>query len=72
MISSTITVPASTRLVGEIWSVIMGQGGAFTDPRRPVPVVKVGEPCSQGILEISDMVFSTRGPSQSRGFCCGY
>ena len=44
--------------------MIMGQGYSFADPYRPVPVVRVGERCSRGVLEISDMVFSTRGSGQ--------
>ncbi|KAF8584104.1 glycoside hydrolase family 55 protein [Ramaria rubella] len=63
IISSTITIPAGTLVVGEIWSVVMGQGPAFANPHHPVPVVRVGERCSRGVLEISDMVFSTRGPA---------
>ncbi|KAF8495372.1 exo-beta-1,3-glucanase [Gautieria morchelliformis] len=61
IITSTITIPTGTQVVGELWTVIMGQGYSFADPYHPVPVIRVGERCSQGVLEISDMVFSTRG-----------
>jgi glucan 1,3-beta-glucosidase len=61
IITSTITIPTGTQVVGELWTVIMGQGYSFADPYHPVPVIRVGERCSRGVLEISDMVFSTRG-----------
>ncbi|KAI0082027.1 exo-beta-1,3-glucanase [Panus rudis PR-1116 ss-1] len=63
LVSSTITFPAGTQVVGEAWSVIMGTGNAFTDYNNPQPVVRVGDPGSQGVLEISDIIFSTRGPA---------
>lgn len=64
VVTSTIHIPAGSKVVGEIWSEIMGTGRKFSDVSNPVPVVRVGTPCTQGELEISDMIFSTRGPSK--------
>lgn len=50
-------------MVGEAWSVIAGSGSAFTNINSPQVVVQVGAPGSQGILEITDMLFTTVGPS---------
>ena len=61
--SSTLTIPAGTRLVGEAWSVIAGKGDAFQDQENPQAVVKVGEEGSQGQTEITDIVFTTVGPA---------
>ncbi|PAV23600.1 glycoside hydrolase family 55 [Pyrrhoderma noxium] len=63
LVTSTITIPAGTQIVGEAWSVIMGGGSAFEDINNPQPVVRVGETNSQGTIEISDMLFTTRGPA---------
>ena len=63
--SDTINIPAGTQIVGEAWSVIMGSGNAFFDYNNPKVVVQVGAPGSSGILEITDMVFTTRGPGTS-------
>jgi glucan 1,3-beta-glucosidase len=47
--------------VGEGWPTIMGGGSFFEDYTKPQPVLQLGAPGSTGVLEISDMVFSTRG-----------
>ncbi|KZT08185.1 glycoside hydrolase family 55 protein [Laetiporus sulphureus 93-53] len=62
-ITDTLAIPAGTQMVGEVWSVIMGGGSAFGDQRNPKVMVRVGEPGSRGILEISDILFATRGPT---------
>ncbi|TFK33476.1 exo-beta-1,3-glucanase [Crucibulum laeve] len=63
IVSSTITIPAGTQMVGEAWSVIAGKGSAFQDQNNPQVVVKVGAANSQGIMEITDIIFSTIGPA---------
>ncbi|KAG6878022.1 hypothetical protein C0993_000803 [Termitomyces sp. T159_Od127] len=63
VVTSTLTIPAGARVVGEAWSVIAGSGKKFQDQANPQVVVRVGEPGSQGVLEISDMIFSTIGPA---------
>jgi glucan 1,3-beta-glucosidase len=40
----------------------MGSGSKFSDPTNPAVVVKAGESGSSGVLEITDMVFKTKGP----------
>ncbi|THH29864.1 hypothetical protein EUX98_g4330 [Antrodiella citrinella] len=63
IVSETITIPAGTQVVGEAWTVIMGSGSAFTDYNNPQVVVRVGDAGSTGIVEITDIIFSVRGPS---------
>ncbi|KAK7049317.1 hypothetical protein VNI00_005918 [Paramarasmius palmivorus] len=63
VVTSTVTIPAGTQMVGEAWSAIAGRGAAFQDVNNPIPVIRVGEPGSQGILEISDMLLTTIGPA---------
>ncbi|TFK54506.1 exo-beta-1,3-glucanase [Heliocybe sulcata] len=63
VVTSTITIPAGTQIVGEAWSVIMGSGSAFQNQNSPEAVVRVGDTNSQGVLEISDILFTTRGPA---------
>ena len=70
--TSTIKVPAGTRLVGEAWSVLAGSGPAFQDQDNPQVILKVGEEGSQGIIEITDIVFSTVGPGNFVVFYYGY
>jgi glucan 1,3-beta-glucosidase len=62
IVSSTITIPAGTRVVGEAWSVIAGKGQAFQDQQHPQVVVRVGETGSEGVTEITDIIFTTVGP----------
>ncbi|GJJ12295.1 hypothetical protein Clacol_006536 [Clathrus columnatus] len=63
IITDTLVIPSGSRVVGEIWTEIMGSGPVFNNIEKPKPVIRVGDPCSQGVLEISDMLFSTRGPA---------
>jgi len=63
IVSSTITIPAGARIVGEAWSVMAGKGKAFQDQNNPQVVVRVGEKGSQGVTEITDIIFSTVGSS---------
>lgn len=48
----------------------MGSGSKFSDPTNPNVMVRVGDPGSSGVLEITDMVFKTRGPGASISFGC--
>ncbi|KAF8960752.1 glycoside hydrolase family 55 protein [Flammula alnicola] len=65
IVSSTLTIPAGTRLVGEAWSVLAGKGPAFQDQKNPQVVFRVGEKHgqAQGVTEITDVVFTTVGPA---------
>ncbi|KAJ7261316.1 exo-beta-1,3-glucanase [Mycena haematopus] len=63
VVTSTLQIPAGTQIVGEAWSVIAGKGSAFQNINSPIPVVQVGASGSSGILEISDIIFSTIGPT---------
>jgi len=63
IITSTLQVPAGTQMVGEAWTVLMGKGSAFSDQSNPTPVIQFGAPGSSGILEVTDFMFSTQGPT---------
>lgn len=63
VVTSTITIPAGTRIVGEAWTTLMGKGSAFQNQYQPRPMFKVGEVGSQGVLEITDILFTTSGSS---------
>ncbi|KAJ7697688.1 exo-beta-1,3-glucanase [Mycena rosella] len=63
IVTSTLTIPAGTQMVGEAWSVIAGKGLTFQDMNNPQPVVQVGAPGSSGLVEITDIIFSTIGPA---------
>ncbi|PFH50090.1 glycoside hydrolase family 55 protein [Amanita thiersii Skay4041] len=63
VVTSTLTIPADTQMVGEAWSVIAGKGSAFQNVNSPQPVVRVGASGSQGLVEITDMLFTTIGPT---------
>lgn len=44
--------------------MIMGGGSAFSNMNAPAVMVQAGAPGSSGILEITDIVFTTQGPGQ--------
>ncbi|KAL4069057.1 glycoside hydrolase family 55 protein [Scleroderma citrinum] len=62
-VSNTISIPAGTQIVGEAWSVILGGGSTFQNQNSPKVVVQAGAAGSTGVMEISDMIFSTMGPT---------
>lgn len=50
-------------MIGEAWSVIAAKGPAFGNVDSPTVAVRAGAPGSQGVMEISDIMFSSIGPS---------
>ncbi|KAH9476319.1 putative glucan endo-1,3-beta-glucosidase [Psilocybe cubensis] len=66
IVTSTLTIPAGTRLVGECWSVLAGKGPLFQNQDAPQVVFRVGERGQEpatGVTEITDVVFTTVGPA---------
>lgn len=45
------------------WSQIVASGKRFEDMANPWPMVKVGNPGDEGSVEISDLLFTSRGPA---------
>lgn len=60
-VTSTITIPPGSKVVGESYSVIMGAGSFFSSITSPQPVVAVGAAGQKGIVEWSGMIVSTQG-----------
>uniref|UniRef100_UPI0030BA2B2C MnLam55A n=1 Tax=Microdochium nivale TaxID=5520 RepID=UPI0030BA2B2C len=54
-VDDTLLVPRGSRIVGEAWSTITGNGDKFKDESNPRPVVKVGNAGDVGVAQISDM-----------------
>jgi glucan 1,3-beta-glucosidase len=63
LITRTIQVPKNIRITGEIWPLIMISGPSFGDVNNPIPAFRVGNPGDHGVVEISDLMFETRGPA---------
>lgn len=64
LLTSTVVIPPGSRIVGEVWPVFLGTGPQFRDGNYPRAVVQVGETDGQeGHVEISECIFSTKGPS---------
>ncbi|KAK3367890.1 putative glucan ENDO-1, 3-BETA-glucosidase BGN13.1 precursor [Podospora didyma] len=57
-VDSTLFVPAGSRIVGEAWATITGNGNFFKDSSNPKPIVKVGNPGDVGTAQIQDMRFT--------------
>jgi glucan 1,3-beta-glucosidase len=62
LVSSTVNVPANAKITGELLSIIMATGPFFSDQNNPQPMWKIGSPGELGTVEISDLVFETKGP----------
>lgn len=63
-VSSTIYIPAGSKIVGEaLSSIFLASGSFFGDIQNPKPVVQVGKQGEQGSIEWSDCFVSTQGPN---------
>ena len=62
IISETVKVPKDIKITGEIWPLIVASGAAFSDASKPTPVFQVGQPGDVGSVELSDLLFETKGP----------
>ncbi|KAM7211036.1 glycoside hydrolase family 55 protein [Rhypophila decipiens] len=57
-VDSTLLIPPGSRIVGEAWATIVGNGTFFKNSASPKPVVQVGTAGSIGTAQISDMRFT--------------
>lgn len=64
IIRDTIECPTNIKIVGEMWAIIMVEASpAFSDINNPRVAFRVGQPGDRGAVEITDMLFETRGPT---------
>lgn len=63
LVSDTVNVPSNVKITGELLSIIMATGSVFQDELHPRPVWRIGNPGESGTVEISDIVFETKGPT---------
>ncbi|WEW54745.1 pectate lyase superfamily protein [Emydomyces testavorans] len=63
LITKTIKVPKNIKITGEIWPLLMATGPAFSDEKNPIPMLQVGQPGDKGVVEISDLILETKGPT---------
>ncbi|KAK9600183.1 hypothetical protein V6Z92_000273 [Aspergillus fumigatus] len=61
-VTSTLRIPAGSRIVGEAFPVILSSGAFFSNQEEPQPVIQVGQAGQQGHVELSDFIISTQGP----------
>lgn len=61
LVKDTVTIPPGAKVVGQLWSQIMGAGPRFSDINNPYPVVKVGNVGDVGSVEIQDLLFTVKG-----------
>ena len=54
-------IPPKTYVVGEVWSQLVAYGPYFADETNPRPMVYVGNPGDQGIVEMQDLLFTSVG-----------
>ncbi|KAL5088060.1 hypothetical protein Trisim1_007227 [Trichoderma cf. simile WF8] len=57
-VDSTLFIPKGSRIVGEAWATITGNGNFFKNENSPQPVVSVGRAGDVGIAQIQDMRFT--------------
>ncbi len=60
-VTSTLLIPAGSKIVGETYPVIMSSGSFFNQESSPQPVVKVGTAGQSGQVEWTDTIVGTQG-----------
>ncbi|KAK1911450.1 hypothetical protein P3342_012751 [Pyrenophora teres f. teres] len=63
ILTSTVTVPSGSKLVGETWSQLAASGPYFSDALNPKVMLKVGTSGQVGDVEMQDLLFTTVGPT---------
>jgi len=63
ILTSTINVPAGSRIVGETWSQLVAHGSYFQDANNPKALVRVGQTGEVGNVELQDLIVTTKGPT---------
>ena len=63
LVQGTVQIPVDSIIVGSSWSQIMGTGSYFEDVDNPQIMVRVGNPGDSGTIQISDMLFTVKGPT---------
>lgn len=62
-VQNTLEIPVGSKIVGEGWPAIMATGPYFADALNPKVMVQVGKSGDVGSIEISNMLYTTRGPT---------
>ncbi|CAM1510755.1 Fc.00g082680.m01.CDS01 [Cosmosporella sp. VM-42] len=57
-VDSTLLIPKGSRIVGEAWATITGNGNYFKDSSNPKPIISVGKAGDVGVAQIQDMRFT--------------
>ncbi|KAI0191651.1 glycoside hydrolase family 55 protein [Astrocystis sublimbata] len=63
ILTSTVTIPSGSKIVGETWSQIAAYGPYFQDASNPKVMLRVGNPGDIGDVEMQDLIFTTVGPT---------
>ncbi|KAF6807464.1 glucan 1,3-beta-glucosidase, partial [Colletotrichum musicola] len=63
MVKGNVKNPVESKIVGSMWSQIMGTGSYFQDEANPKVMVQVGNKGDSGVIEISDMMFTVKWPT---------
>ena len=51
----------ATGITGEVWSQLVASGSRFADMTDPQPMIRVGSDGQTGVVEISDILFTSVG-----------
>ncbi|KAH6647435.1 pectate lyase superfamily protein-domain-containing protein [Truncatella angustata] len=63
LVEGTVQVPVGSKIIGSGWSQLMGTGSYFQDESNPQVMVQVGNEGDSGIIEITDLLFTVKGPT---------
>lgn len=61
LLSNKKQIPNNSRVFGESWSQLVAYGSQFADEQNPSPMVTVGQGETNGIIEMQNLLFTSKG-----------
>lgn len=61
VLTSTISIPAGSRITGEAYPILLAAGPFFSDQNSPQPFIQVGKTGETGTIQWTDTMVSGRG-----------
>ncbi|KAK1750487.1 pectate lyase superfamily protein-domain-containing protein [Echria macrotheca] len=68
ILTDTVDVPLGSHIVGENWAQLAAYGPKFQDPKQPRVMLRIGRPGDVGLLDMQDLVFTSKGPTPGAVF----
>jgi hypothetical protein len=63
IVDKTLEIPLNSRIAGILYPQLVAYGEYFSNPKQPKPVLEVGKKGDRGLIYLSDLIVTNRGPT---------